>query len=522
MKILTTTMKNSILTCTGIVSLFMLIFSPIHAQTNDLTTYIHDNNKIKQVIFSNDGKFISAKSGESVVVNRGMVVSPSIEVWEIETGKKVMSMADRELARASCFSQDGSMLAFREKNNINIMDISTQRVVSNVMFSDKKSDFARPIAFTSDNKSIIIEKGTTSALYSVETGQYERDFYTKGMNPSKSSDDRYMIKAFVDNFCLYDFATAKEIHTFYCGGEKAAKTGEELKSINFTPDNRFVATLSGVKVSLWDLQTFKVVQSFPVGKNDQMFGFNSDGRYLVGGADTLKMWEVKTGKEISTPIYSETEGYPITCASFSPDSKYLSAGDAKGVIKVWYYSEENVAQAYYGREIRNEIKAIPVKDEFERTDEYNRRFQKKQKAIVERYVTQYGEKMNSESTLQEMIIVQSDRETQAKKERIANSLQTVSLKIESIGNYNADKESFTLKIVNDQEKYSRTETIKISRKDNPGCFKQSFQNAIITGVKQMSEDEKSFDIFNIKIRTSCPGREVEYVFGAQRKPAYIE
>ena len=289
-------MKKIIHTINSIVALFLFLASSVVAQTSDLVTYIHDNNKVKQVIFSADGKFLSAKSGEAVIVTKGQVVSPSVEVWDLESGKKVMTLADRELARASAFSQDGSLLSYRDKNNINIMDIATQKVISNITFGDKKTDFARPIAFTSDNKSIIIEKGTTSALYSVETGQYERDFYTKGMNPSKSSDDRYMIKAFVDNFCLYDFATAKEIHTFYCGNEKGAKAGEELKSINFTPDNRFVATMSGTKVSLWDLGTFKVVQSFSVADDVQMFGFNGDGRYLIGGSDTLKMWEVKTGK----------------------------------------------------------------------------------------------------------------------------------------------------------------------------------------------------------------------------------
>ena len=529
-------MKKIIHTINSIVALFLFLASSVVAQTSDLVTYIHDNNKVKQVIFSADGKFLSAKSGEAVIVTKGQVVSPSVEVWDLESGKKVMTLADRELARASAFSQDGSLLSYRDKNNINIMDIATQKVISNITFGDKKTDFARPIAFTSDNKSIIIEKGTTSALYSVETGQYERDFYTKGMNPSKSSDDRYMIKAFVDNFCLYDFATAKEIHTFYCGNEKGAKAGEELKSINFTPDNRFVATMSGTKVSLWDLGTFKVVQSFSVADDVQMFGFNGDGRYLIGGSDTLKMWEVKTGKEIITPViadvdFNNTEGRSmnnnvarakISSANFSPDGKYVAAGDSKGSIKVWYFSEENVAQAYYAREIRNEVRSIPAKSEFERTDEYNRRFQKKQKEIVERYVAQYTEKMTSETTLQEMIIVQSDRETQAKKERIANSLQTVSLKIESIGNYNADREFFQIKVTNDQEKYSRTENLKVPRKDNPGCFKQSFQNAIITGVKQLSEDEKSFEIFNIKVRTSCPGRETEYSFGTQRKPSYIE
>ncbi len=500
---------------------FSCSYASLFAQASDIQTFSADNAKTRSMIFSDDSKFLAVKSGDQPITVKGILVSPSIRVWDLETGKSAMNLIDKELIRASAFSQDGRFLAFREKNNINIMEIRSQRVVSVIKFSDKKTDFARPIAFTSDNKFVIIEQGTASSLYNVETGQYERDFYTKGLNPSKSSDDRYMVKAFVDNFCLYDFETAKEIHTFYCGsGDKKAQ--EELKSVYFSPDNRFVTTLSNNKVRFWDLVTYKVIQMFDIPAGESLYGYSPDGRYIVGGSDTLRLWEIGTGKTINSPIFTGSKEFPITSAVFSPDGKYLAAGDARGQVNLWYFSYDNISSSYYEKEVRSELRQLPAKGEFEKTNEYNGRFQKQSKIIREKYLERYLEEVANMPTFLSQIDAQVQVEQEQHRRRIAESLSVVSFKIESISNYNADKETFTIKISNEEEKFVQQQVIKVPRRDNPACFKQNFQSSTVYGVKQLTEDEKSFDYYNIKIKTSCPGKEVEYPFGAQKRPLYID
>lgn len=491
------------------------------AQTTDVQLYAADNAKVRTIAFSEDSKFLAVKSGDQPIMNKGVLASPSINVWDLETGKNVMRLIDKELIRASTFSQDGKYLAFREKNYINVMELKTQRVISIIKYSDKKTDFAKPIAFTSDNKFIIIEFNNTSALYKVETGQYERDFYTKGLNPSKSSDDRYMIKSFTDNFCLYDFETAKEIHTFYCGsGDKKAQ--EELKSVHFSSDNRFVATLSNNKVRFWDLITYKVIQSFDIPVGESIYGFSPDGRYIYGGGDSLRLWEIGTRRMIATPVYSGAKDVPITAATFSPDGKYLAAGDARGQVYLWYFSYDNISAAYYDREIRAEYKQLPPKGEFEKTNEYNARFQKLTKVIRERYLEKYVEEVVNSQTFLAKIDEQVQIDQEQHRRKIAESLAVVNFKIQSISNYNADKETFTITIGNEDERFSKQQIIKVPRKDNPSCFKQNYESIIISGVKQLQEDAKNYDYFNIKLKTSCPGKEVEYPFGVQKRPMFVD
>jgi hypothetical protein len=501
--------------------LTLSFFSNLSIAQTDIINYQADNTKVRSMIFSEDSKFLAVKSGDQPVYNKGILFSPSINVWDIETGRSAMQLIDKELIRASTFSQDGRFLAVREKNNINIIEIKSQRVVSVIKYSDKKTDFARPIAFTSDNKSIIIENGTSSSIYNVETGQYERDFYTKGLNPSKSADDRYMVKAFADNFCLYDFETAKEIHTFYCGSNDK-KAVEELKSVYFSPNNRFVATLSSNKARIWDLITYKVVQSFDIKTTDALFGFSPDSRYLFGANDTLKLWEISTGRQINTPVITGSKDFKIEAAVFSPDGKYLASGDARGLVSVLYFSYDNVASAYYDGQIRAELKELAPKGEFEKTNEYNARYQKQSKVIREKYLEKYMDEVVNVPAYLDQIDAQVSIEQEQHKRRIAESLSVVSFKIESVSNYNADKETFTIKVTNDVERYSQALTIKVPRRDNPACFKQNYKDLVVYGVKQMTEDEKGFDFFNLKIKSSCPGKEVEYPYGIQKRPLYTD
>ena len=93
----------------------------LFAQATDIQNFSADNAKVRSMIFSDDSKFLAVKSGDQPIMTKGILVSPSIRVWDLESGKSAMNLIDKELIRASTFSQDGRYLAFREKNNINIM-----------------------------------------------------------------------------------------------------------------------------------------------------------------------------------------------------------------------------------------------------------------------------------------------------------------------------------------------------------------------------------------------------------------
>jgi WD40 repeat protein len=512
-------MKNSKLQPTTKHLTFVFLLSLVSLTNNsfaqtDVSVFFHDATKILNISFTANSKLLIAKSGEEVVVgNKGVITSPCIQFWDLDTKRKSSTIAGREISRASCFSGDGNYFAYREASLIYVMDLNTKKTLNQIKFADNK--FARPIGFTSDNKSLIVEQGNKSFIYDIATATVEREFLSNGLSHYISRDDSYMVDAFVDSFRLYEFKTGKELNTFFCG---QGGRSEELKAFLFSPENRFAATLSDGKVKLWDMMTFKLAHTMSVGPKDMIFAFSNDGRYIVGGVDTLKLWEIKTRKEILTPLSFDSK---ITAASFSVDGKFLAAGDSKGIIKMWDFNEENVAGEYFSREIAAEVKQIRSQGEFEKSDEYQRRFNKGVRSIRNKYLGQYGERTTSEKTIQEVAQENIDHELEEKKARIRASRTTINFRIDSVSAYNPDKETFVIHVVNEQERYDKTETIRVPRRDNAAAnFKKGYATAVVQGTKQLKDDERTYELYNVRIKLTIEGKEYIYNFGQQRQ--YIE
>jgi WD40 repeat protein len=483
----------------------------IKAQT-EVVIMQHDNTRIRELAFGAGGKALIVRSGDEVQVNsRGIVTSPSIHVWEMDGKRKTMAIADREYGRAAVIARDGSLLAFREKNSINVMDMTSKRVVSTVKFEDNK--FSRPIAFCNEKRGLVVEQGNKCLIYDIQNSEarFIRDYSAPGLSHMVSNDDAYAIETFGDSFRLMDFRLGKTLHEFPM--VERGKS-EELRGVAISPENRFIATCSDNKVRLWDMLSNKQVHTFNILPKDNIFCFSPDGRYLIGGSDTLKIWELRGKKEIATPMIAEGK---VSAVTMSQDGKFLACGDTKGNIRLWEFSEENMSSLFFTREIRNEREQIRPKGEFEKEDDYQKRKQKVIRSISNKYLSQYVDKTTNEKTVQEQWIEESDIVQQEQGTQIANSRRTIEFRIDSITTYNADKETFNIKLVNEKEKYSKWETIKVPIRDNAQCFKQRAATLVVTGITQLLPDLRTYEIFNIKIKSNCSGKDKDYTFGPQRR-----
>ena len=507
--------------CTGksplsIQALWLIVFTlffqtQIKAQS-DVVIMQHDNTRIRELAFGANGKALIARSGDEVQVNsRGIVTSPSIHVWELEGKRKTMAIADREYGRAAVIARDGSLLAFREKNSINVMDMTCKRVISTIKFDDNK--FARPITFCNEKRGLVVEQGSKCLIYDIQNAEarFIREYAAPGLSHLVTSDDKFAVETFGDSFRLMDFKGNRMLHEFPMMDRGKA---EELRGVAISPDNRFIATCSDNKVRLWDMETNKEAHRFNILPKDNIFCFSPDGRYLIGGSDTLKIWELRGKKEIATPMIAEGK---ISAVTMSPDSKFLACGDTKGNIRLWEFSDENMSALFFNREINNEIRQIKGQGEFEKKEDYEKRSQKFSRLVNNKYLSQYVDKITSEKTIQEQWIEEFEVEKLTKEDEIKKSRRTIEFRIDSITTYNAEKETFNIKLVNEKERYSRWETIKVPLRDNAQCFKQRAATLVVTGVSQLTEDLRNTEIFNIKIKSNCSGKDKDYPFGPQRR-----
>lgn len=491
------------------------------AQEN-LQFNVEGNHEVKQLAFTSNGKILIVKSGSEVVQDRrGTVTSPAIGFWDVETKIQKMKHATRDVGRASCISTNGDMVAFREDNRISLFSATELKPVGTLQFSDNKAAFGRPIAFTADNKMIVVEQNNKSNFYNVSGGALvpDREIPITGSSHFVSGDDKYLVETYADSIRVWDLEKNRDKGILRCG--KPGKS-ELVRTFIFSPENRFAASVCDNVVKVWDLFTMKEAYKFYIGYKDNILAFSNDGRFLAGGSDTLRLWEIISGREpreIKTPMAFDAK---ITSVAFGPDvedARYVAAGDAKGRIRLWRFTEENISREYFSTEIKREMSNIKPKGEFETTDEHNKRVQKLKRSIYNKHLTMFTEHISNDKTIQEVAAADWDNLMNEIQLRIKNSRQTITLRIDSVSAYNADKETFTIKVSNEQEKFMKIATIRIPRRDNCAInFKNNYQTAVVTAIKQLNRDDMTtYEIFNVKIKSNCAGSDREYLFGDQRE-----
>jgi WD40 repeat protein len=107
-------------------------------------------------------------------------------------------------------------------------------------------------------------------------------------------------------------------------------------SVAFSPDSKYA--LSGSfdnTLKLWEISSGKEIRTFSGHSNRiNSVAFSPDGRYTLSGSSdkTVKFWDIASGKEIRTFMGHSSA---ITSVAFSPDGRYALSGSEDETIKLW-------------------------------------------------------------------------------------------------------------------------------------------------------------------------------------------
>jgi WD40 repeat protein len=229
------------------------------------------------------------------------------------------------------------------------------------------------IAFSSDGK-FLAGGGDDNAvhIWDVKTGKEVRTMRWQ-MDPSGpyssyslvyasasvtfSPDDKYLASTGGSPIVIWDVNTGKEVWVLRPNGI--------ADTVAFSPDGKYLAAASSRDtVQFWDIKTGKVARVLKGDGTIHSISFSLDGNYLVAGGSkhiysddspqkwkgligAIKLWNVKTGKEIWSVGSEGGIAREVTSVAFSPDGKFIASGDG-GPILFWDVKSGKAVKPFKG------------------------------------------------------------------------------------------------------------------------------------------------------------------------------
>lgn len=286
-----------------------------------LRTLETESSLLMHLAFSLDGKKLAGNS----LSDSGQT---TIEIWDLESispPKKLEETSSMVMQILFSPTEDKLIGSLREEGAIVSWDLKTGKIDRTVKMNSAVKDLV-----LSPDQHTLFSNGTTSL----------------------DAASSYQVMK------LLDFKSLKTIKTLQ-------EHKNSVSDVTFSPDGSKIAVTEDSFVTLWDAKTGKLIHTLKGHlKNDSealnsmeekvnqgnqgkkieinvllsvsSVGFSPDGKLLASGGqdNTIKIWEVDTGKELYTLRGSDCT---VNSVAFSPDGQVLVSGDRS--VKLWKVSD---------------------------------------------------------------------------------------------------------------------------------------------------------------------------------------
>jgi WD40 repeat protein len=291
------------------------------------------------VAFTSNGKVVVAGAAQTTVLKVPFVSSPTVLSWDVQTGKRVLALTHPAGVLAVAVSADGRTIASSGADlTIKIWDVEARREKWTIQQAGQRFTC---MVFSHDGRWLLTGSlDGNIKVWDMKTGSLVRTLrgHTRGVSGiALHGDGRVLMSAGLDG----------TIRVWRWDRDQEALTLQEplgvVSSLAFHPDSRQLASGSA-GVSLWDVQTAKLVRSF---KEESVFSFftmalafSPNGKRLATGSMVVKVWDTATGKKLfgkdpsvfgklkknQLPGEEPEDVGMVWALTFSPDGKYVATG----------------------------------------------------------------------------------------------------------------------------------------------------------------------------------------------------
>lgn len=302
-------------------------FSPdgksIVSASNDKTVRIWNSETCTEVKITKEHHVVSPISpdGRSVVLASGII-------WDVFTGKEIITLKGCSYLVSAAFSSDGKRLvSISEDNSVHVWDVELGLELKKL--KGHVPDFTS-IAFSPDGRLIVLTSVQTTQIFDYETGEELYELEGRGYHSAHfSPDGRSIVSASENIIYVWDAKTGKELN-------ELEGHLELVNSAFFSPNGKRIVSASyDNTIRIWDVDTGKELNVLK-GHNDSVSyaAFSSDGKHIISASDdkTVRIWDAETGIEIASLT---GHLFYVTYANFSPDGRSVVSISFDDTIRIW-------------------------------------------------------------------------------------------------------------------------------------------------------------------------------------------
>lgn len=227
----------------------------------------------------------------------------ALRLRETESGRIVFSKNLMQFVDFAGFSPDGNYIIAVAGPLIYIWDSKTG---NDVQTYSRRAEMEKAM-ISPDNSKMICYKCKYDyvdiyhyvEIWSIKTGELINTIWHNGRinDACIDSTSRYLATASTDSTAaIWNLHTGQNLKTFNHNGS--------VRKLRFSPDGKILATLCSGIIQLWDLEKGTPL-NVPMKHESTVldFNFSPNGQTIITSTENnvCRLWDVKTGKEITSP-----------------------------------------------------------------------------------------------------------------------------------------------------------------------------------------------------------------------------